>query len=135
MNRWGHITTLLGAALMALVLGCGVRPAVEAPPAGETKGFPRTVPDSFGHSLTLPAAPARVVSTAPSNTEILFAIGAGPQVVGVTTQCNYPAEAAQRDKVGGFAPKTISTERILGMKPDLVLTTGRIQQPLTESLR
>src|SRR5262249_50282621 len=47
----------------------------------------------------------------------------------------FPEEAARREKVGGFAPKSISTERIVALKPDLVLTTGRLQQPLTDSLR
>lgn len=119
-------------------LGCGTQPAAVTPlskDAAASEGFPRTVTDSFGHALKIASRPARIVSTAPSNTEILFAVGAGPQVVGVTTFCNFPAEAGQRDKIGGFSPKTISTERIVALKPDLVLTTGRLQQPLTESLR
>jgi iron complex transport system substrate-binding protein len=133
-----RITFSIAGGLMALVLGCGVRPADVSPPSqapdvGDT--FPRTVSDSFGHNLTIPSRPTRIVSTAPSNTEILFAIGAGQQVIGVTTFCNYPAEASQRDKIGGFMPKSISIERIVGLRPDLVLTTGRLQQPLTESLR
>lgn len=138
MNPYRRIPMAIGIGLMALALGCGVRPADVAPtshkPAdGET--FPKTVSDSFGHNLTIPSRPTRIVSTAPSNTEILFAIGAGQQVIGVTTFCNYPAEASQREKIGGFSPKTISIERIVGLRPDLVLTTGRLQQPLTESLR
>lgn len=128
--------TSLATLALLLVAGCGVRPAPESPDtSAAAAGYPRTVTDSAGHTLTLPARPTRVVSTAPSNTEILFAIGAGPQVVGVTTYCNYPAEAATRDKVGGFSPKSISAERIVGLKPDLVLTTGRLQQSLTEDLR
>lgn len=108
-------------------------PAPERPTA--SGGYPRTVTDSGGHALTIKSRPTRIVSTAPSNTEILFAVGAGPQVVGVTTTCSFPAEAAKLDKIGGFTPTSISTERIVGLKPDLVLTTGRIQVPLTESLR
>jgi iron complex transport system substrate-binding protein len=131
-----RIAAVLGAGLLGLGPGC-VRPAAEplTTNAEGSDGFPRTVTDSSGHSLTLPRRPARVVSTAPSNTEILFAVGAGGQVVGVTTYCNFPAEAAGRDTVGGFSPKSISVERIVALKPDLVLTTGRLQQPLTESLR
>ena len=126
-----------GVTLLLLALaGCGGRPA--EPPAGPPApegGFPRTVTDSGGYSLTLPARPVRVVSTAPTNTECLFAVGAGAQVVGVTTYCNFPAEASSREKVGGFSPKSISTERIVGLKPDLVVTTGRLQQPVADELR
>jgi iron complex transport system substrate-binding protein len=126
-------TTVL---LLALV-GCGVQPPAEPPagPPAPADGFPRTVTDSGGQSLTLPARPVRIVSTAPTNTETLFAVGAGPQVVGVTTYCNFPAEAAAREKVGGFSPKSISTERIVGLKPDLVVTTGRLQQSVADELR
>jgi iron complex transport system substrate-binding protein len=124
------------AAYCVFLLGCGVKPAAEipsteAPPAGSS----RTVTDSFGHTATLTGRPARIVSTAPSNTEVLFAVGAGPQVVGVTTYCNYPDDAARCEKVGGYSPKSLSVEKIVALRPDLVLTTGRLQQPLTDSLR
>jgi iron complex transport system substrate-binding protein len=135
------LTCLLGLALVGLLPGCG-RPADRTPRIEEegkatpdAGDFPRTVTDSLGHSLEITQRPLRIVSTAPSNTEVLFAIGAGPQVVGVTTYCNYPSEATQRDKIGGFAPKTISLERIVQMRPNLILCTGRIQQQLVESLR
>lgn len=132
MRHWQSFT----AVFMVALLGCGVRPAIDPSAATPiSEGYPQTVTDSAGEKLTLHSRPARIVSTAPSNTEILFALGAGPQVVGVTTFCNFPPEAAECDKVGGFSPRTISQERIIGLKPDLVLTTGRIQIPLTESLR
>ncbi|MBI3319518.1 MAG: cobalamin-binding protein [Candidatus Omnitrophica bacterium] len=129
---------LRGVAVMTVFLGCGMEPADEMPPrkaVAVSTGFPRTVTDSFGHSATISSQPLRIASTTPSNTEILFAIGAGSQVVGVTAYCNFPAEAGNRDKIGGFSPESISIERIAGLRCDLVLTTGGIQQPLTESLR
>lgn len=65
-------------------------------------------------------APAeRIVSTAPSLTETLFALGAGQRVVGVTTFCLYPEEARSRPKVGGFADASI--EQIVALRPDLVV--------------
>jgi len=65
-------------------------------------------------------APAqRIVSTAPSLTETLFALGAGEQVVGVTTFCIYPEEARSRTKVGGFADANV--EQIVALRPDLVV--------------
>jgi iron complex transport system substrate-binding protein len=63
--------------------------------------------------------PARIVSTAPSITEILYAVGAGPQVAGVTSYCRYPAAALQKPKIGSFLQPDY--ERILSLRPDLVL--------------
>ncbi len=65
--------------------------------------------------------PLRVVSLAPSITEMLFALGAGDMVVGVTTYCNYPEKAKSLPKVGGYA--TTDLESIIRLKPDLVVAT------------
>lgn len=65
------------------------------------------------------APPQRIVSTAPSLTEILFALGLGPRVVGVTEFCRYPPEAARKPKIGTFLEPNF--ERILALRPDLVL--------------
>lgn len=78
------------------------------------------------------APPGRIVSTAPSLTEILYAIGAGPQVVGVTTYCRYPAEALAKPKVGTFLQPDY--ERILSLKPELVLVIKNPAQ-VTSKLR
>ena len=64
-------------------------------------------------------APHRIVSVAPSITEILFALGAGDQVVGVTNYCNYPEAAKAKPKVGGYS--TPSLEVILSLRPDQVI--------------
>lgn len=69
-------------------------------------------------SSLLFAETKRIVSLLPSNTEILFALGVGKQVVGVTTFCDYPVEARQKEKVGGFFHPQI--EKIISLKPDLV---------------
>ena len=67
----------------------------------------------------LASAPHRIVSVAPSITEILFALGAGNQVVGVTTYCNYPEAAKAKPKIGGYT--TPSLEAILALRPDQVI--------------
>lgn len=74
--------------------------------------------------VLLAAAPAyggaeRIISLAPSITEVLFALGVGPRVIGVSTYCDYPAEATKVDKVGTFLSPNI--ERIIAKKPDLVI--------------
>jgi iron complex transport system substrate-binding protein len=61
------------------------------------------------------------VSLAPALTEILFAVGAGDRVVGVTAFCDYPEEARRLPKVGGYT--TPSVEAILALRPDLVLVS------------
>ncbi|HDQ06150.1 MAG TPA: cobalamin-binding protein [Candidatus Bathyarchaeota archaeon] len=71
--------------------------------------------------------PERIVSLSPSSTEILFAVGAGPKVVGITNYCNYPPEleahieADEITRVGGYWNPSIET--IVELKPDLVLVS------------
>lgn len=80
----------------------------------------------------LAAPPQRIVSTAPSLTETLFALGLGGRVAGVTEFCRYPAEAAAKPKIGTFIDPNF--ERILALKPDLVLVVRNPVQ-LAEKLR
>jgi iron complex transport system substrate-binding protein len=85
-----------------------------------------------------PASPSpkvRVVSLAPALTEMLFAVGAGGQVVGVTEYCNFPPEAARVTKVGGMTSRTISLERVAALAPDLVLAYGLDQEEAVAALR
>jgi len=63
--------------------------------------------------------PARIVSTAPSITEMLYALGLGDRVVGVTTFCHYPPEAASKPKIGNYLRPDLET--ILALRPDLVV--------------
>ena len=78
-----------------------------------------SITDDFGRNVTLEGIPERIISLSPTNTEILFAIGAGDRVVGVTEYCNYPEEAKEREKVGGVS--TVSIEKVVSLEPDLVL--------------
>src|SRR5206468_12600363 len=73
--------------------------------------------------LLFALASHRIVSTAPSVTEILFALGAGDQVVGDTAYCNYPEAAKRKPKIGGYATPNI--ELILALNPDLVFVNDR----------
>lgn len=84
--------------------------------SGQNEGF--TIVDDYGRTVTLDGIPQRIVSIAPSPTEILFAVGAGPQVVGVDNYSDYPAEAAGLPKVGAFPP---SNEAIVALQPDLIV--------------
>ena len=93
---------------------------------------PVTARFGSGKEITLPRRPQRIVSLAPSNTEILFALGLDDLVKGVTSYCDYPPEAKDKPDVGGFMD--FSVEKIVSLNPDLILaTTGQDQglAPLT----
>ena len=66
-------------------------------------------------------APQRIVSLTPALTEILFALGAGDRVVGVTQYCNYPPAARTKPKVGGYVNPSV--ESVLALRPDLVVVS------------
>ena len=95
-------------------------------------GFPITVKDDLNRPVEFPHSPRRIVSLAPSVTEILFAIGVGEKVVGVSDHCNYPPEVAGVERVGGFANPDLN--RIMTLKPDLVLAFGTVQIPVVHAL-
>ena len=75
--------------------------------------------DDLGREVTIEEVPTTIVSLAPSNTEILFDLGLADKVVGVTNYCNYPEEALEKEKVGGFSD--VDIERIVAINPDLIL--------------
>lgn len=68
------------------------------------------------------SSPRRIVSLAPAMTEILFGLGVGDRVVGVTSFCDHPLQARQRPKVGGMANPSL--EAVIALKPDLVVMTA-----------
>jgi iron complex transport system substrate-binding protein len=76
----------------------------------------------FSRASHAQSPPQRIISIIPSTTEMLFAMGAGPRVIGVGNFDRYPPEALTRTKVGGLIDPDI--ERIISLKPDLVLVYG-----------
>jgi iron complex transport system substrate-binding protein len=111
---------LIASALTLVLAGCG--PAAVAPTATPTPA-PISLTDGLGRSVTLPAPAQKVVSMAPSNTEILYAVGAGSQVIGRDEFSDYPAAAKNLPSVGGSMGQ-YSLEQIVALKPDLVLAGG-----------
>lgn len=105
--------------------GCGKKTPDVGKTGSERASFPVTVQDDLGRPVTVEKPPARIVSLAPSNTEILFALGLGSKVVGVTTYCDYPKAVKKKPKIGGFADPSL--EKILAQEPDLVLATEKHQ--------
>lgn len=86
----------------------------------------RAFVDDAGRRVYLAKAPSRIISLAPSVTEMLFAIGAGTQVVGVTQFCDFPAEAKQKAKVGYTNP---NLESLLALDPDLIVAPQEFLKP------
>ncbi len=121
--------TLLLTLLISLLTACTPQaaPTVDSAPSEvvatsaptEAASF-RVFTDGLGREITFEATLQRIVSLAPSNTEILFAIGAGSQVVGRDEFSDYPPEAASVESIGGSFGE-YNAEAILALEPDLVL--------------
>lgn len=77
-----------------------------------------TVIDDFGRKVVLQQTPERLITLAPSVTEVLFAVGLGKKVVGVDDFSDYPVEAINKTKVGAF---NLNYEVIISLKPDLIV--------------
>jgi iron complex transport system substrate-binding protein len=107
-----------------------------APPSPTAPAFPVTLTDDEGTAVTIPAEPRKIVSLTPDTTETLFAIGAGPRIVGkVEDIANYPPEAASIPIVARFTG--VDVEQIVALGADLVVSggTGLTQGPAVEQLR
>lgn len=85
----------------------------------------RTVTDHTSRSVQVTTRPQRIVSLAPNLTEIVYAVGAGDKMVGVTTYCDYPAAARNVEKVGDTLKPNL--ERIIALQPDIVLVSTASQ--------
>ena len=110
---------LILAAAMSLNLGCGKTTPTTTTSADPSASFPLTLVDDLGRSVTLQKIPQRIVSLAPSNTEIVYALGLGDRLVGVTEWCDYPPETAMKEKVGGYSD--VNIEKVVNLNPDLIL--------------
>ncbi len=75
--------------------------------------------DEVGRKLEVPTNPQRIISVAPNVTEILFALGLGDRLVGVSSYCQFPPEALKKAKVGGYINPSL--EKIVALRPDLVI--------------
>lgn len=95
--------------------------------------FPVTVTDNYGNQITIKERPERIISLSPSNTEMLFAVGAGDTIVGVTTFDTYPADVENIEKVGGYV--NVDNERIVDLEPDIVFAYYANGKETVDSLK
>ncbi len=95
-------------------------------------GWPLWVRDATGARVLIPSPPSRIVSLAPSVTEIFWAVGASGQVVGVSSADDYPPEVRTRPRVGGVR---VDEERLAALRPDLVVGLRSLQEGTLRHLR
>ena len=115
--------------LVVSLIGCGPKQVVDEDLQVEdildieevVSDYPMEIEDNFGNKETIEDQPMKIVSLAPHNTEILFALGLGDRVVGVTSNCDYPEEATKKEIAGDY---TANLEKIVELEPDLVLVYG-----------
>ncbi len=119
-----YVSSCSGSALLVFLL------LALAPRAGAGQA---SVTDVTGTTFVVGDAPQRIISLIPGNTELLFAVGAGSSVVGVTNYCDYPAEAKEIEKIGDLT--AMSLEKIVALEPDLVLASGGNSKELVHSLK
>ncbi len=115
LDKWFRGVWLLA---LCLLIGCRqTRPAAGEPAL--------TFRDGIGRTVLIKARPQRIISLAPNVTEILFALGLGSRIVGVTSYCDFPEEAKNREKIGDTLHPNL--ERIVALRPDLVVVTTASQ--------
>jgi len=118
ISGFGILRLARAFASAAVLLGTACRPAASA-------GATATAVDDAGDTVRLATVPRRIVSLIPATTELLFAIGAGPALVGRTQWCDYPAAALKVPNLGdGINP---SVEAVLASRPDLVILYNSAQ--------
>lgn len=83
------------------------------------EGEERLLTDEIGRKVKIPHSAKRIISLAPSITEILFALGLNEEIAAVTAFCDYPEAALNKPKIGGFINPSI--EKIVSLKPDLII--------------
>ena len=132
MNRKFKMTALFLVLMLVFVglVGCSqdkIDPGPDAVGPNNNNieyNYSKTFSDDFGHIIELEEAPERIISLAPSHTEILYALGLGDKIVGVTAFCDYPAEALELEKVGDYMG--INFEKIIELEPDLIVNYGQL---------
>lgn len=129
MRQRQFITTLMIILLAVSLLLAGCRSGGKT---GDQDSAENTIKDDSGVLVSFRQNPQRIISLAPNNTEILFALGLGDRVVGVTTYCNYPPEAGQKPKVGDLQG---NLEQVVAMKPDLVVAKWSLNKDAVANLR
>ncbi|MBW4827208.1 MAG: cobalamin-binding protein [Clostridiaceae bacterium] len=142
MKRFKNKKIIMLVLVLALTLaaftGCGNSNKVEdnnekVETEGENSIYPLEIEDQFKNKVTIEKEPQRIVSLAPSHTEILFSLGLRDKIVGVTSFCDYPEEAKGKDKIGDF--EGINIEKVIELEPDLVVQYGKGDKEINNKIK
>ncbi len=95
--------------------------------------FPVKITDGLGEEVVIEEKPEKIISLSPQTTENLFALGAGENVIGVTSYADYPAKATEVEKIGTITEPNI--EKIITMEPDLVIAASVNKMESIERLK
>ncbi|WP_018752993.1 ABC transporter substrate-binding protein [Paenibacillus sanguinis] len=152
MNKWQKMWGSFLLAALLVLAGCSSNnaavdqnqgtdtPAAQEQNAGTNAGneqtaaqteYPLTVQDSSGQAFTFQSAPQRIVSLAPSDTEVLFALGLDEQIVGVSDLDDYPEAVKGKPRMG---TSKVNVEAVVAAQPDLVVTANFINEATVKSL-
>lgn len=95
-------------------------------------GYPYTFTDSMGNEVVIESEPKKIISVAPSITEIVYALGKGDNLVGRTDYCDYPEEAKAAPSIGSLTDPNI--EKIVELKPDVVIASTHFKEDVAKKL-
>ena len=113
---------LISILLLSLACACTASTTEEPTLPARATSFPLEMTDQAGRVVRIERVPEKILSLAPSNTEIIYALGLENKLVGVTEYCNYPETAKGKPKVGGYS--TVDIEKVVEIHPDLILATN-----------
>jgi iron complex transport system substrate-binding protein len=122
---------LLRFCAIAAVIGALTLTACSSPATTSTTSS-NTYSDDIGRTVTIQSIPQRIVSLSPSNTEIVYALGLQDELVGVTSDDDYPADAQTKPIVSDYS--TTDLEKVVAAKPDLVLADSLQQHDVVPAL-
>ncbi|MBN2259099.1 MAG: ABC transporter substrate-binding protein [Clostridiales bacterium] len=128
--------SLLGILLLVILLIAGCSSNVEKVDIGadsvELSQYPMTLTDSYGREVTIESEPMRVVSMAPSISEIIYYLGASDKLVGRTEYCDYPEEIQNVETAGNMMEPNI--EKIVELNPDIVIASTHFPEDAVTAL-
>lgn len=125
-----YVLCLFAFLMLPTFSGCGSNTAQ----TDNDKSSWLIVTDALGREVSFDAPPRRVISVAPKNTELIYALGLQDRLIAVTEFCNYPPEAQELETIGGFTSETINLELIVEKEPDLILCADGMHEPLIPKL-
>ena len=126
-GKFGKLCTVYLVSILAMSFLASCTPPPESVTPSSTQ-----ITDQLGRVVKINKTPQRIISIAPGNTEILYALGLSEELVAVTKYCDYPPAAKEKPKIGGYTTPNI--EEIVALSPDLILATSQHQERIIPQL-